>query len=212
VEPAIRERIVSHLMNVDEALAQNAADRLGIATMPEPAPAARPTRMDLKPSPALSIQSRAPDSFKGRVMGVLISDGFDGALLSALEHAVAEAGGLVRIVAPKIGGAKCSNDNLHAVTDQLGGAPSVLFDAIAVLPGVDSLAKTPAAIDFLQDAHVHCKYIGLSKSAAELVAACGLSGAEDDGIHALTDTGTTQEFVTACRGLRFWEREAMIAD
>jgi hypothetical protein len=48
-------------------------------------PAAQPTRMDLDPSPALSIQSNPPESFKGRIMGVLLSDGFDGALLATLE-------------------------------------------------------------------------------------------------------------------------------
>lgn len=208
-EPAIRTRMVAHLMNIDKGLAQDAADRLGIAEMPEPAPAACPARMDLKPSPALSIQSNAPDSFKGRMMGVMISDGFDGALLAALEQAVADAGGLVRIVAPKIGGAMCSKGDLHLVTDQIGGAPSVLFDAIAILPGEDSLATSPAAIGFLQDAHSHCKHIGWAASAAALVAACGLSESRDDGMHALTDAKSADNFVSACRGLRYWGREAM---
>jgi catalase len=199
--------VVAHLLNVDETLAQNAADRLGLAALPQPAPAARPTRMDLAASSALSIQSPPPDSFKGRMMGVLLSDGFDGALLAALEQAVTDAGGLLRFIAPRIGGVACSNDNLHKVTDQLGGAPSVLFDAIAILPGEDSLATSPAAIGFLQDAHTHCKHIGLAASASALVAACGLSESRDDGLHALTDPGSTDDFVTACRGLRYWGRE-----
>ena len=205
----IRVRMVSHLMNIDADLAHNAADQLGIGQMPEPAPAAQPTMTDLKPSAALSIQSPPPDSFKGRIMGVLISDGFDGALLSALEQAVEDAGGVVRIIAPKIGGAMCSNDNLHKVTDQIEGAPSVLFDAIAILPGVDSLAARPSAIQFLQDAHVHCKFIGLADNASALVAVCGLSGAQDDGVHTLSDSASAQAFVTACHSLRFWEREAI---
>lgn len=208
VEPAIRVRMVAHLRNVDEVLAQNAADRLGITALPDPAPAAQPTRTDLAPSRALSIQLNPPDSFKGRVMGILISDGFDGALLAALESAVAAAGGVVRIIAPRIGGSFCSNNNLHPVTDQIGGAPSALFDAIAVLPGVDSLATMPAAIDFLTDAHVHCKFIGLAEGASALVAVCGLEEAADGGIHALTDDASAGAFLTACRDLRFWEREA----
>jgi catalase len=143
-------------------------------------------------------------------MGVLLSDGFDGALLAALEKAVTDEGGLLRFIAPRIGGVSCSNDNLHKVTDQLGGAPSVLFDAVAILPGVETLETSPAAIDFLKDAHVHCKHIGWTESASALFAASGLSGSCDDGIHALTDPGSADDFVKACRGLRYWGREAMI--
>lgn len=209
IEPAIRERMVAHLMNIDEWLAQDAAERLGISDMPAPAPAARPTMMDLQASPALSIQSNPPGDFMGRILGVMISDGFDGGLLKALEEAVTEAGGLLRVIAPKIGGAICSKDNLHPVTDQIGGAPSVLFDAVAILPGDDSLKASPAAIDFLQDAYVHCKFIGLAENTAALVAACGLSDAQDDGLLMLSGGISTADFITACKGGRYWDREAV---
>nr|WP_103334231.1 catalase [Pseudotabrizicola formosa] len=210
-EPAIRSRMVSHLLNIDLGLAQSAADRLGLGTTPKAAPTSQPTQMNLAPSPALSIQQNPPGSFKGRMLGVVLSDGFDGALLAALEKAVSEAGGVIRTVAPRIGGVLCSKDNLHPVTDQISGAPSVLFDAVAVLPGVDGLASTPAAVDFLKDAHVHCKHIGLSASAAELVEACGLAGAADDGIHTLRDAASARSFLGACKGLRVWGRETLFA-
>lgn len=211
VEPAIRSRMVSHLLNIDLGLAQAAADRLGLVETPKAAPASQATQMDLAPAPSLSIQANPPASFKGRIMGVMLSDGFDGALLAALEQAVSEAGGVIRIVAPRIGGAMCSNNNLHAVTDQIGGAPSVLFDAIAVLPGVDDLASTPAAVDFLKDAHVHCKHIGLSESAADLVMECGLKGAADEGLHSLRDSDSAHSFLSACKGLRVWGRETLFS-
>ena len=210
-EAAIRERMVAHLMHIDTELAEGAAEKLGLTDMPNPPPAAQPTQMDLKPSRALSIQSSPPDSFKGRILGVLISDGFDGGLLMALKSAVEDEGGVVRVIAPKIGGAMCNNDHLHPVTDQLGGAPSVLFDAVALLPGTQSLALSPAAIDFVQDAHAHCKHIGLSETALDLIAASGLDGAQDKGMHVLGDPASAEVFVTACRSLRFWDREAMLA-
>ena len=209
-EPGIRARIVSHLRNIDEEMAVLVGDGLGLAAMPAPAPAARPTRTDLKPSPALSIQSSPPGTFKGRVMGVMLSDGFDGSLLAALEKAVAKAGGLIKIIAPKIGGVTCSNNNLHAVDEKIGGAPSVLFDAVAILPGKDSLAKTAAATAFLTDAHQHCKYVGWSEAAGALVASCGLAGAEDDAFCALTDAASVQAFVDGCKHLRHWAREALL--
>jgi len=208
-EPGIRARIVSHLRNIDAALAALVADKLGMAEMPAPAPAARPTRTDLKPSAALSIQSNPPGSFKGRVMGVMLSDGFDGALLAALEKAVAEAGGLVKIIAPAIGGVTCSKDNLHPVDERIGGAPSVLFDAVALILGADDLTAVPAAKAFLSDAHVHCKFVGWSKGAKALVDACGLADAQDDAFCALTDAGSAETFVNGCKQLRHWPREAL---
>ena len=143
-------------------------------------------------------------------MGVMLSDGFDGSLLAALEKAVAKAGGLIKIIAPKIGGVTCSKNNLHAVDEKIGGAPSVLFDAVAILPGKDNLAKTAAAKAFLTDAHQHCKYVGWSKAAGELVASCGLAKAEDDAFCALTDAASVQAFVDGCKHLRHWAREAML--
>ncbi len=208
-EPGIRARIVAHLRNIDEDMAALVADRLGLADMPAPAPAARPTRTDLKPSPALSIQSNPPDSFKGRVMGVMLSDGFDGALLAALEKSVAKAGGLIKIIAPRVGGVMCSKNNLHAVHEKIGSAPSVLFDAVAILPGQDSLATTPAARAFLTDAFQHCKNIGWSEGASALVAVCGLAGAADEGFCALTDAASVQTFTGACKTMRHWVREAL---
>ena len=51
--PVIRERMVSHLVNIHEDLAGKVAQDLGIKEMPEAAEAALRTRTDLKPSPAL---------------------------------------------------------------------------------------------------------------------------------------------------------------
>ena len=208
-EPGIRARIVAHLRNIDEDMAALVADRLGLADMPAAAPAARPTRTDLKPSPALSIQSNPPASFKGRVMAVMLSDGFDGKLLAALEASVAKAGGLIKIIAPRIGGVQCSKNDLHEVHEKIGSAPSVLFDAVAILPGKDSLATTPAALTFLTEAFQHCKYIGWSEGASALVAVCALAGAADDAFCALTDTASIQSFVKSCKALRHWPREAL---
>ncbi len=209
-EVGIRARIVAHLLNIDEDLAALVADKLGLADMPDPAPAARPTRMDLAPSAALSIQSNPPDSFKGRLMGVMLSDGFDGSLLAALEASVALAGGVIKIIAPRIGGVYCSNDNRHEVQEKIGSAPSVLFDAVAILPGSESLATTPAAVTFVTDAYQHCKYIGWSKEASALIVASGLSTAKDDGFCALTDDEAVQGFVSGCKNLRLWAREAAL--
>ena len=45
--PVIRERMVSHLLNIDETLAGRVGTGLGLKAMPKPADAAMPTRQDL---------------------------------------------------------------------------------------------------------------------------------------------------------------------
>ena len=218
-EAGIRARIVSHLRNIDAALAKTVADKLGLASMPEPAPAAAPTRMDLVAMPSLSIGANPPDSFKGRVLGVMASDGFDGQLLADLRKAISEEGGLVKVIGPRIGGVLCSNDDLHPVDERIGGAPSVLFDAVALIPGTDSLTLNPAARNFVTDAFQHCKYIGWAEGASVLISELGLaryaedsanqdSANHDPALCALTDAASARAFVRACRALRHWPREA----
>ncbi len=63
--PVIRERLVSHLLNIDEALAAKLGDALGLKKMPKPADAAVATRQDLKPSPALGLVGKGPGRFEG---------------------------------------------------------------------------------------------------------------------------------------------------
>lgn len=76
---AIRARMVSHLRNIDEDLAKGVAKGLRLSPLPRAADAAQPTRQDLKASPALSILLNQPETFSGRKLGLLVSDGADAA-------------------------------------------------------------------------------------------------------------------------------------
>ena len=84
----IRARMVSHLLNIHTDLAKQVADGLRLKEMPKPADAAKPTRKDLKKSPALSILLNGPESFKGRKVGALVTDGVDIDILKALKAAL----------------------------------------------------------------------------------------------------------------------------
>ncbi len=119
--PVIRERMVSHLLNIDETLATTVAQKLGIQTMPKPADAAVPTRQDLEPSPALSIVEKGPKRFEGRKLGVLITDGVDAKLLKSLVGAVKKANAVVEIIAPKVGGVTASDGKLIEAQHMIDG-------------------------------------------------------------------------------------------
>ncbi|MGN6606588.1 MAG: catalase, partial [Jatrophihabitans sp.] len=105
---AIRSRLVSHLLNIDDGLARNVAEGLRLKEMPKPADAARPTRKDLKPSPKLSILLNGPKSFAGRKVGALVTDGVDADVLAALRKALKAEGAMLKLVAPEVGGVKDS--------------------------------------------------------------------------------------------------------
>lgn len=209
--PAIRSRIVAHLLNIHEGLANQVAEGLRLKEMPEPADAARPTRQDLEKSPALSMLLNSPDSFKGRKMGVLVTDGMDITLFNALKAALEEEGALYEIIAPKIGGVEASDGSWIEADEQIDGGPSVLYDAVALLPsedGAKSLVKEPTARDFVADAFAHLKFIGYVEAAIPLLEKAGVVESCDDGLIALDESDACSTFLTTCRQLRFWEREA----
>ena len=131
---AIRERMVSHLLNIDAGLAETVAKGLRLKEMPRPAPAARPTLQDLKPSPKLSIIQNGPQSFAGRKVGALVTDGVDAGILEALRNALKAEGAMLKLVAPEVGGVKDSAGAWHDADEKVEGGPSVLFDAVAILP------------------------------------------------------------------------------
>lgn len=210
--PDIRVRVVSHLRNIDADLAQTVATGLG-ADLPEPAQAAMPTRSDLDPSPALSIVANGPQGFAGRKLGIVVTDGTDEALFDALVEAVTAAGGVYEVIAPNIGGVTLSEGSALAARHKIDGGPSVLFDAVAVIPsaeGAQMLAGDGPTRDFVSDAFVHCKFIGLSEGAALLMKAAGLASKLDDGCVALANATDAAGFVETCAPLRHWERELQV--
>ena len=210
--PAIRTRMVSHLLNVDEGLAKKVAQGLGLKELPKAAEPARPVKKDLPPSPALSIVRNGPKDFKGRKLGVLLTDGFDAQLLAALEQAAKAEGAIVEIVAPTVGGIAASDGKAIPAKQKINGGPSVLYDAIAVIPSADGaalLAREASARDFVNDAFAHAKFIAYNDAAKSLFEKAGLKEM-DGGFVALKSAADAKKFLQACRRLRFWEREAKV--
>ncbi|MBY0227692.1 MAG: catalase [Gemmataceae bacterium] len=206
---ALRVRMVSHLLNIDEALAKAVAEGLRLKEMPKAAEAAKPTRKDLKASPALSILKNGPKDFAGRKVGALVTDGVDADLLAALKKAVKAEKAVLKLVAPEVGGVKDSAGTWHEADEKLEGGPSVLFDAVAILPSKDGaavLAKLPAARDFVADAAAHRKFIAYAPTATPLFEKAGVAGDLDEGFVALKGAEDAERFVKACRKVRFWDR------
>ncbi|TRC73917.1 catalase [Mesorhizobium sp. WSM4307] len=211
--PVIRERMIAHLLNIDEGLAQTVADKVGIADMPKAADAAVTPRKDLEPSPALSIIENGPDSFEGRKVGVLVSNGMDAALFTALQAALEAEGATMEVIALKAGNVVADDDTTIVARHIVDGGPSVLFDSVALLlteEGAELLTREAAARDFVADAFAHCKFIGFTPGALPLLMKAGVDSAADEGLVPLTDAGAVDAYVESCRKLRLWAREASV--
>ena len=210
---AIRVRMVSHLLNIDDTLGKTVADGLGLSEIPQPATPARKVNKDLPSSPALSIVKNGPKRFEGRKLGILVTDGVDIALLNALKDAAEAAGALVELVAPKIGGVVCSDGMLMPAKQKVSGGPSVLYDAVALLPSAEGaalLAQEATAKDFVNDAFAHCKFIGFGPDALPLFEKANLVADMDEGFVALNKPDDAKAFIKACGALRFWARETKV--
>lgn len=209
--PAIRVRMLTHLRNVDETLAHGVAEGLGISPLP---PAARPfvpVRTDLPASDALSILKNGPDSFHGRKLGIVVTEGTDADLLGAVLEAAHDIGAETELVGPRIGNICNDRGKVLPVMQKINGGPSVLYDAVVLLPsaqGTRLLLGEATMRDFIADAFAHAKFIGYGADAEALLDAAGVTaGARDDGVIRLGGVGDAAAFVKACAALRFWQRE-----
>ncbi len=205
----IRQRMVARLRNVDDDLAGRVAAGLGLERLPEALPAAR-ERIELPTSAALSIVANGPGSLRGRKLGVLLTDGADAELLGTLAAAAESEGAQLELVARSVGGVVLSDGSRLAADQKLEGAPSVLYDAVAVLAsaeGAAQLVQLPAARDFVTDADAHCKFVGYTAAAEALFEAAGLAELLDEGFVALDgDEGPATFFARAAQ-LRYWDRQ-----
>jgi catalase len=199
----VRTRVLANLGNVDETLSQRVAGGLNVDLPAKSAAAVEPQDMDL--SPALRIIGKYPEILKGRAVGILVSDGADGAVVDAVRKAVEAKGAKVKIVAPKIGGVTLKGGQKLTADGQLAGTPSVIFDAVALVlsdAGCAQLLKEGAAIDFAKDAFGHLKAIGFTPEARPLLDKAGVEA--DVGVVDLSDGAGG---FTKAASTRQWGRE-----
>jgi catalase len=202
----IRQAMVGHLRNIDEDLGKRVAGGLALETLPNAAPSAAPVQ-DFERSPALQIIGKMKDTLEGRTIGILIADGSDGAVIKELAKAASGAGAKVKIVAPKVGGAKLVDGSMLEADGQLAGTPSVMFDAVAVIlsdEGAKMLTREAAAIDFVRDAFGHLKAIAVDKGGEVLLTKAGVE--RDKGV---VDSKNIEGFISAAKA-RQWDREASV--
>jgi catalase len=212
--PRVREAVLSRLVNIDQTLALRVATGLGLKS--EIIPADAPIRAkDMEPSPMLSIIAKAIPTLEGRKIGCLVSDGCDGDLVAALKAAALTAGAKFEVIAPTVYGVTTATGELLPADHKVEGGPSVLFDAVAIVPSAEGGAKLglqAEAVNFLRDAYGHLKVIAYLPTAAPLFVKGGISDRNPDndvGLISLA-TKTVDDFIATASTGRIWAREPTV--
>jgi catalase len=173
-------------------------------------PASKPAApiLDMDLAPSLRLIDKYPPSLKGRTVGVLVTDGADGKVVDAVVDAVQAAGATVQIVAPKVGGVSLKGGKKCPADGQLAGMPSVLFDAVALVvstAGCAELLNDSAAIDFVSNAFIHLKAIGMTAEAQALLEKGNVQ--KDAGV---VDIGADAAPFVKAAATRQWDREPKV--
>jgi catalase len=213
--PAIRARVVSLLVNVDEILANNVADSLGIEL-----PAAMPLASNLPipsyaPSPALSLLSRPGETgIATRRVAILINEGVDKKCVSSVYKDLLNEGAVPRLVGSRLGKIKTVDGTTLDIEITLEASPSVLYDGVIIIQGDASLPHSADASDFVREQYRHCKPIYVIGDESLL----GLAGVPSTFADGTVDSaiiidqekmqsGSLSQFKNALAGHRSFERE-----
>jgi catalase len=195
--PAIRRRVVAMLANADADLAAQLAADLGMPEVPEPLPKllARPTKPEVRVSPALSLFARPGNvGIRTRRVAIFVADGVDGAGAKAVYDGLAAKGAVPRFIGARLGAVTTAEGDAIEVDSTFEIMPSVLWDAVAVPDGRQlaiTLGTVGHAVEFLKDQYRHAKPI--------LAWGTGCDLAENAGVAAMLPSGEPDPGVIAIR-------------
>ncbi len=230
----IRERMLGILSLIEDGLAAQVAYNLGLKVTKPSSPVNHSVPADgkqenyeplevtssLDKSQALSMASTPKDSIRTRKIAFLVADGVNDESVMNMQEALMDAGAQVEIVAPRLGTVSGENDSIIPVNQSFLTTASVLYDAVYVPGGINSVATLeadPDAIHFLNEAYRHCKAIAGDADAAQAFRQTYFASkfpseekgtvSEEGVLLGGDDAKLAEEFIAAIATHRFWERE-----
>ena len=218
---AVRQRVLAQVRNIDEGLAAQVAQGLGMA-LPDALPPAiaKAPKPEVTVSPALSLTARPGDGrILGRRIALLVADGVAALGLQRLYEELLEAGAVPRYVGARLGEVRTAEGDALPVEVSIEAAPSVLFDAVVLPPGTfEAFARDGLAIEFVQQQYRHCKPMLVAASATPLLRKAGIdldeaadANAPDPALIIVDDHGPEEDaalrFTAAVAQHRWWPRQ-----
>jgi catalase len=128
----------------------------------------------LAKSEALSMAGTIKDNIKTRKVAILAADGVNEKTLSKVKDTLVKEGAVVHIIAPRLGEMISMGDVKIRPDESFLTAASVLYDAVYVPGGANSVATLEAeanAVHFLNQAFKHCKAIAADQDALQVLEA-----------------------------------------
>jgi catalase len=182
---AVRERVVSMLANVDPILCAGVADGIGIAVQDAMPPATEQPTPRYDPSPALSLMFRPGTAgIKTRRIALLAAHGVDAVSARTVYNALLADGAVARIVSHHLGRLRVSKGAALDAEISLEAGASVVYDAVVVLDGADSVAdlgRNAMSLEFLRLQYRHGKPMLAIGAGAQLLASAGIPATLPDG-------------------------------
>ena len=221
VEP-IKLRMLWLISQIDEKLANTVAQELGLevpveiekpinqaigadANVAKYQPKKKKNYLDN--SKALSQSNTRFDSIATRQIAFLLGDGFDMHSYKKMSSALDTQSAIVKIVAPHGGKILCSEGMEHQVDAAIATTESVLFDAVYIPGGKESinqLMQKAKFTKFLREAYKHCKAIAVDKEGEKFLDQIGIEGLKTD--QAIFINESPEKFIDAISQHRNWER------
>ena len=212
--PAVRQRVVALLRNVDETLAARVADGLGMALPPaQPRALEPPVKSEVDVSAALSLFAFPGDGgVAGRRIALMVADGVDARAMQAACDALVGAGAAPRYIGARLGKVKAKAGSPIEIEATLETMPSPMWDAVVIDGSADALAQVGAAVEFVKEQFRHCKTMLVLGAAPALLAAAGIDGPADSGFIDASGQGAGAKaaidaFIKAAGRHKHYERE-----
>lgn len=218
----IKERMLWIIAQIDEDLANEVADNLGMKvpdTIDGPINQAigadanvedfqpKKKKIYLEESPELSQANTKFETIATRQIAFLVADGFNMESFDAMKKALEKENAMVKLVAPHGGTIKCDTDMDHKVDASVMTTESVLFDAIYIPGGeksIEALKKNSKFIKFINEAFKHCKAIAVDGEGENLLDDSFVVNYKKD--KAVFINKKPKDFIDAIAKHRNWDR------
>lgn len=218
----IQERMLWMVNQIDEDLALQVSKNLGVAipdTIDQPINKAIGADSDiekfqpkkaknyLNESPALSQANTKFNTIATRQIAVLLADGFSMKDLEKMTQILEKENAIIKLIAPHGGTVICDNKMEHQVDAAIDTTESVLYDAVYIPGGQQSikiLMEKSKFIKFINEALKHCKAICVDNEGQDLLNKTYASHFKED--KAIFINAHPEEFIKAIANHRNWDR------